>query len=118
MTEDVWQSLKEMPWEPIPEEDRLPNGYGFNSEDQRESARERCIKELNKNQSGANNRNAKFWKIVFKDGREIVIGGLQRWAIDNGYSRAGIKNIAYKKWNQYKDIVSVDEVARELYCSP
>jgi len=86
----------------------LPSNYTFNSEYQRQLARENALKR-NANQKGANNRNAKWWRIRFKNGREIVIGGLQRWAVDNGYSRSGIKNIAYKKWNTYRDIVEVSE---------
>jgi hypothetical protein len=60
--------------------------------------------------SGANNPRAKTWKIMYNDGREIVVGGLQRWAVDNGYSTSGIKNIAYGKWKTYKDLVRVEEI--------
>ena len=83
---------------------------GLNSDYQREIARENALKR-NANQKGANNRNAKTWRIVYNDGREIIIGGLQRWAVDNGYSRSGIKNIAYGKWKTYRDLVAVEEVA-------
>lgn len=62
--------------------------------------------------SGGNNPRAKTWRIVYEDGREIIVRGLQRWAIDNGYSRAGIKNIAYGKWKRYRDLVTVEEVAQ------
>ena len=64
--------------------------------------------------SGANNPRAKTWRIVYEDGREIIIGGLQRWADDNGYSRSGIKNIAYGKWKRYRDLVTVEKVAPEV----
>jgi hypothetical protein len=60
--------------------------------------------------SGANNPRAKTWKIMYNDGREIVVDGLQRWAVDNGYSTLGIKNIAYGKWKTYKDLVRVEEI--------
>ena len=60
--------------------------------------------------SGANNPRAKTWRIVYDDGKEIVVGGLQRWAIDNGYSTSGIKNIAYGKWKKYRDLVSVENI--------
>tara|TARA_B100000003_G_scaffold181197_1_gene172868 strand:+ start:48 stop:413 length:366 start_codon:yes stop_codon:yes gene_type:complete len=87
----------------------LPSNYTFNSEYQRQLARENALKR-NANQKGANNRNAKTWRIRFIDGREIVIGGLQRWAVDNGYSASGIKKIAYKKWKRYRDIAEVTEI--------
>jgi len=62
--------------------------------------------------SGANNPRAKTWRIVFIDDREIIIKALQRWAVNNGYSTSGIKNIAYGKWKTYKDIVAVEEVSQ------
>jgi hypothetical protein len=61
---------------------------------------------------GANNPRAKTWKIVYDDGREIIIGALQRWAVDNGYSRSGVKNLAYGKWKKYRDLVAIVEVAQ------
>lgn len=63
------------------------------------------------NVSGGNNPRAKTWRIVFIDGRELIIKALQRWAIDNGYSTSGIKNIAYGKWKTYRDIVSVEKLS-------
>jgi hypothetical protein len=62
---------------------------------------------------GANNPRAKTWRIVYNNGEEIIVGGLQRWAVDNGYSTSGIKNIAYGKWKTYKDLVVVEEVAHK-----
>jgi hypothetical protein len=62
---------------------------------------------------GANNPRSKTWRIVYDDGREIIIGALQRWAIDNGYSRSGVKNLAYGKWKRYRDLVTIEEVAQE-----
>ena len=114
--EDFFASLKDVVveddcWEP------LPSNWTFNSEWQRELASKHC-KELNKNQKGANNRNAKTWHIVYADGREITIGALQRWAVDNGYSTSGVKNLAYGKWNKYRDLVSITEVAQEAPTAP
>jgi len=63
--------------------------------------------------SGANNPRAKTWRIVYNDGREIIIKALQRWAVNNGYSTSGIKNIAYGKWKTYKDLVMVEELAHK-----
>jgi len=63
--------------------------------------------------SGPNNPRAKTWRIVYNDGREIIIKALQRWAVNNGYSTSGIKNIAYGKWKTYKDLVEVEEVVQE-----
>ncbi len=77
---------------------------------QKEIARKNAI-ERNKKYKGANNPRAKTWRIVYDDGREIIVQALQRWAIENGYSASGIKNIAYGKWKTYKDLVTVEEVA-------
>jgi hypothetical protein len=87
----------------------LGNNYPFNSETQREIARQNAI-ERNKQYKGGNNPRAKTWRITYADGRQIVIKALQRWAIDNGYSRAGIKNIAYGKWKRYRDLIAVEEI--------
>ena len=76
---------------------------------QKEKARENALKR-NANQKGGNNRNAGTWQITFKDGRIIVIKALQRWAVDNGYTTSGVKNLAYKKWKQYRDIQSIDRL--------
>jgi hypothetical protein len=63
--------------------------------------------------SGANNPRAKTWRIIYKNGKEITIKALQRWAVENGYSASGIKNIAYGKWKTYKDLVTVEEVTHK-----
>lgn len=60
---------------------------------------------------GENNPRAKIWKITFKDGTIKIIKGLQSWADVNGYSRAGVKNVAYGKWKRYMDIVSIEQVS-------
>ena len=62
--------------------------------------------------TGGNNPRAKTWKIVYEDGREIIVKALQRWADNNGYSRSGVKNLAYGKWNRYRDLVAIVEVAQ------
>ena len=82
-----------------------------NSEWQRQNARENALKR-NATYKGANNPRAKTWRIVYADGKEIIIGGLQRWAVDNGYSTSGIKKIAYGHWKTYRDLVTVEEVAQ------
>lgn len=105
---DIFEGLKDVVvpdscWEP------LPDNYSFNSEYQRQLARENALKR-NANQWGGNNRNAGTWQVTYKDGRIVVIKALQRWATDNGYSVSGVKNLAYKKWKQYRDIQSIDRL--------
>jgi hypothetical protein len=95
----------------------LPNTYVFNSDWQRELARKNAI-ERNKKYKGGNNPRAKTWRIVYNDGKEIIVKALQRWAVDNGYSRAGIKNIAYGKWKTYRDLVTVEEVSHNFPKAP
>jgi hypothetical protein len=63
--------------------------------------------------SGVNNPRAKTWRIIYKNGKEITIKALQRWAVENGHSTSGIKNIAYGKWKTYKDLVTVEEVTHK-----
>ena len=94
---------------PVPPWNYGTKGLTTNSPLQREIARKNAIKR-NENQKGANNRNAKTWRVVYTDGRELIVKGLQAWAVENGYSRAGIKNIAYGKWKRYRDLVTVEEV--------
>jgi hypothetical protein len=82
------------------------------SELQKKKARENALRR-NKNQKGANNRNAKTWKIIFEDGREIIIKSIHDWAKEHGYSKSGIRNLFMKKWKRYKDIVTIEEVAHD-----
>lgn len=58
--------------------------------------------------SGANNPRAKTWRIVFIDGRELVIKSIHDWAKENGYSKAAIRNVHIRKWTKTKDIISVE----------
>ena len=87
-------------------------GLTTNSDLQKEIARQNAIIR-NQNYKGENNPRAKTWRIVYNDGREIIVRALQKWAVDNGYSTSGIKSIAYGKWKTYKDLVTVEEVAHE-----
>ena len=82
------------------------------SELQKRKARENALKR-NKNQKGANNRNAKMWLIVYKDGTELIIKSIHDWAQKQGYSKAGIRNLRTKKWKRYRDLVTVEEVAQD-----
>jgi hypothetical protein len=95
---------------PVPPWNYGTKGLTTNSPLQRELARKNAIKR-NKTYKGGNNPRAKTWRIVYDDGRELIIKGLQSWAVDSGYSRTGIKNIAYGKWKRYKDLVTVEELS-------
>ena len=108
--EDLFASLKDVI---VPDDcyEPLPSNYTFNSKWQRQLARKHCIK-LNQNQKGANNRNAKTWRIVYNDGRELIIKSIHDWAIMQGYSKAGIRNLRTKKWKRYRDLVTVEEVSQ------
>ena len=88
------------------------NKGGTIPDHQKESNRQVMLKRYANgfSQSGANNSRAKTWRIVYDDGREITVTGLQPWAVANGYSTTGIKNIAYGKWKRYRDLVTVQEV--------
>ena len=88
------------------------NKGGTIPDHQKESNRQMMLKRYANglNVKGANNPRAKTWHIVYDDGREIIVTGLQPWAVANGYSTTGIKNIAYGKWKRYRDLVTVEEV--------
>ena len=47
-------------------------------------------------------------RIVFIDGRELVIKSIHDWAKENGYSKAAIRNVHIRKWTKTKDIISVE----------
>jgi hypothetical protein len=96
----------------IPSWNAGTKGLTTNSKLQKEIARKNAI-ERNKKYKGGENPRAKTWRIVYIDGKEIIIKALQKWAVDNGYSRAGIKNLAYGKWKKYRDLVTVEEVAQD-----
>jgi hypothetical protein len=58
--------------------------------------------------SGANNPRAKTWRIVFIDGRELIVKSIHNWAKENGYSKASIRNVYKGKWARTKDIISIE----------
>jgi hypothetical protein len=58
--------------------------------------------------SGANNPKAKTWRIVFIDGRELIVKSIHDWAKENGYSKAAIRNVRIGEWARTKDIISVE----------
>ena len=90
---------------------------GTCTEIQRQKARENALKR-NANQKGANNRNAKTWHVTYADGKEITVKSIYSWAKSQGYSKSGIHNLKIKKWNYYKDLVSIVEVAQEAPTAP
>ncbi len=98
----------------IPSWNAGTKGLTTNSLLQKKIAKKNALKR-NENYKGADNPRAKTWRIVYSDGREVIIKALQRWAIENGYSTSGIKNIAYGKWKTYKDLVTVEEVAQDPF---
>lgn len=81
------------------------------SELQKKKARENALKR-NVNQKGANNRNAKIWRIVYENGKELTVTSIHDWLKKQGYSKAGIYNLRTNKWKKYRDLVAVEEVAQ------
>jgi len=96
---------------PEGEWEEVPNSYVNNSPEQREAARQHCYTLDNR---GGKNGRAKTWQITYKDGRVVVIKALQRWAMDNGYSASGVKNLAYGKWRYYRDIQEIKLLTSEV----
>lgn len=60
--------------------------------------------------SGSNNPSAKTWRIVFIDGRELIIKSIHDWANKNGYSKSAIRNVYTGKWLKTKDIIFIEIV--------
>ncbi len=126
--EDIFKGLKYVVvpddcWEPVEDgwkgdwcyfqKGHIPWNKGKNGtcpEHQREINRKMMRKryENGYSVSGANNPRAKTWRIVFIDGRELIIKSIHDWAKENGYSKAAIRNVYKGEWLRTKDISSVD----------
>lgn len=60
--------------------------------------------------NGFNNPRAKTWRIVYNDGREIIIKSIHDWAKKNGYSKSAVRNVYTGKWLKTKDIIFIETV--------
>ena len=86
-------------------------GHSNHTPEQLVKASENALKR-NSNQKGENNRNAKTYDITFASGKKIRVKSITTWAKNNGYSKAGLRNIRLRLWKYYKDIVAVVEVSQ------
>jgi len=88
------------------------NKGGTIPDHQKESNRQMMLERYSNglNMKGGNNPRAKTWRIVYTNGREIVIKSIHDWAKRQGYSKSGIRNLKINKWKRYKDLVLVEEV--------
>jgi len=59
---------------------------------------------------GEKSSRAKWWKITFADGREIILCGIHTWAKENGYDDNAISKVYREKHKTHKDIVSVEKL--------
>ena len=50
----------------------------------------------------------KTLRIVYIDGRELIVKSIHDWAKENGYSKAAIRNVHIGEWARTKDIISVE----------
>ena len=87
-------------------------GQSNHTPKQLEKARANAYKR-NANQKGENNRNAKIYDITFTSGKTIRVKSLSTWAKDNGYNKAGLRQIQLGRWTHYKDIVALQKVAQD-----
>jgi hypothetical protein len=69
-------------------------------------------KEVRDKVTGENNGRARWWRITFSDGRQIVRCGLANWCKENGYHKGHISAIVKKQRKRHKDIVAVEKVAQ------
>jgi len=60
--------------------------------------------------NGSNNPRAKTWRIVYNDGRELIIKSIHDWMNKNGYSKSAIRNVYTGKWLKTKDIICIEIV--------
>lgn len=67
-----------------------------------------------KQYTGEKSSTGQWWKLTFKDGRELVMCGLSNWCKENGYSKAHISKVYLKKEGRtkHKDIVAVEKLAQ------
>jgi hypothetical protein len=86
--------------------------YVFNSEWQRQLARENAIKR-NSKYKGENNPRAKTWKITYENGRVEIVKALQPWRIKNGYNKLALRKLQLGEWKRYKDLVALEIVAQD-----
>ena len=63
---------------------------------------------------GEGNGVAQWWKLTFRDSREIVMCGLSNWCKENGYDKSKISALYHKKEGRkkHKDIVRVEKLAQ------
>lgn len=61
-------------------------------------------------QKGEKNNAVKTWRIVFIDGRELIIKDLHNWVKRNGYSKPSVWYVYKKKFARAKDIIFVQVV--------
>ena len=60
--------------------------------------------------TGEGNGVAKWWKLTFNDGRELVMCGLSNWCKENGYWKGCVGGVASGERKRHKDIVKVEEI--------
>jgi hypothetical protein len=59
---------------------------------------------------GEKNSRAKWWRITFADGREVILCGIHTWAKENDYDDNAIYKVHRGKHKTHKDIVSVEKL--------
>jgi hypothetical protein len=72
------------------------------------------IKEEVRNKiTGEGNGQSQWWKLIFADGRELIMCGLSNWCKENGYDKSKISAVHHKKdgRKKHKDIVAVEKLA-------
>ena len=67
---------------------------------------------------GEKNSRAKWWRITFADGREVILCGIHTWAKENDYDDNAIYKVHRGKHKTHKDIVSVEKLEQAPYTSP
>ena len=135
MKEDVWQSLREMPWEAIPEEDlfqrpTIPSAFAGQKHTEESKVLMRKpkpprTKEHRENLSKAftgrkyneeykeNMRRVKnntAYRITYDDGRVELIKGLSAFARENNYDRSNLQYVKSGRQKHHKDVVKVEKL--------
>jgi hypothetical protein len=59
---------------------------------------------------GEKSSRAKWWRVTFADGREIILCGIHTWAKENGYDESAVRKVRRGKHKTHKDIVLVEKL--------
>ena len=99
-----------MRWEKESERERMvgENNHFYGKKHTLETRKK--ISKNHHNVSGINNPNSKSWKLVFEDGKILIVDCLSIWCRENNYNRSNVCNVYKNRSKNHRGIVSVEKV--------